>query len=90
MANLEDPASVLRDGFRQAACWEVSKKKHKEPDQHMQISCSQSPRYYPVVRFSQRCVLLLTFPETLSLTAGAVGIHLRNLEKDRKGNDSLG
>ena len=42
------------------------------------------------VHFSQRCVLLLTFPETLSLTAGVVGMHLRNLEKDRKGSDSLG
>lgn len=41
-------------------------------------------------RRDKLCALLLIFPETLGLTAGVVGIYLRNLEKDHKGNDSLG
>lgn len=35
------------------------------------------------------CFVLISL-ETLGLTAGVVGIHLRNLEKDYKGNDPVG
>lgn len=37
------------------------------------------------VLFQDRlCALLLTFPETVGLTACVVEIHLRNLEKDQR------
>ena len=44
------------------------------------------------IHFPQRqavCFVLISL-ETLGLTAGVVGIYLRNLEKDYKGNDPVG
>lgn len=85
MANLEDPASVLTDGFRQAACWEVSKKKHKEPDQHMQISRSQSPHYYPVGPFFPEICFASYIPRNTELNCRCYGNTFKKLRERPKG-----
>lgn len=90
---LADAANVLWVGFTLAACWYVRKgityqTSRPAPADFLFSKLSSVP-CGAIFLIDKLHALLLIFPETLGLTAGVVGIHLRNLKKDPEGNDSF-